>query len=309
MGVIYHKKKIYGNNPLIETIGIGGGYAPIGTIIAYMGTTAPQDYLACDGSTYNITDYKQLARFIETQFGSINYFGGDGTTTFAVPDLRGEFLRGTGTNSHENSGNGSSVGTHQTATKIPRIVTATATGAPITYGKAIEPTLADSIERSTENKYYYFPAGSISEGTATTPVKIFSSRPTNTSVLYCIKALVAGEVYSTEERVVGTWINGKPIYQKTIVDTMPTISTNFSPVTKYIDVSGLHIEYFKLIDSEMYMGTGIFDFPCAYQLSGNEDVSYARIYWENDKIYVQGNKTAMSGSTFYATIQYTKTTD
>ena len=25
---------------------------------------------------------------------SANYFGGDGETTFSVPDLRGEFLRG-----------------------------------------------------------------------------------------------------------------------------------------------------------------------------------------------------------------------
>jgi hypothetical protein len=60
-----------------------------------------------------------LAEFINTQFGSYNYFGGDGITTFAVPDLRGEFLRCTGTNSHANNGNGSSVGIHQNGTMIP----------------------------------------------------------------------------------------------------------------------------------------------------------------------------------------------
>lgn len=73
----------------VPTIGIGGGYAPIGTIISYMGVTAPQDYLACDGSVYNISAYTDLADFIESQFGSKNYFGGNGTTTFGVPTLTG----------------------------------------------------------------------------------------------------------------------------------------------------------------------------------------------------------------------------
>ena len=100
----------------ITTIGVGGGYESIGTIIVSMGRTDIQDYLACDGATYNIADYSQLANFIEAQFGSKNYFGGDGVTTFGVPDLRGEFLRGTGTNSHENQGSGGDVGEHQDGT-------------------------------------------------------------------------------------------------------------------------------------------------------------------------------------------------
>ena len=73
----------------VPTIGIGGGYAPIGTVISYMGVTAPQDYLACDGSTYNISAYSDLADFFQAQFGSKNYFGGDGVTTFGVPTLTG----------------------------------------------------------------------------------------------------------------------------------------------------------------------------------------------------------------------------
>lgn len=60
---------------------------PIGHVISFMGTSAPEHYLICDGTEYNITDYRELADFINTQFGSYNYFGGDGTTTFAVPDL------------------------------------------------------------------------------------------------------------------------------------------------------------------------------------------------------------------------------
>ena len=65
--------------------------SPIGTVISFMGTTAPSHYLVCDGTVYNIADYSDLADFIQTQFGSKNYFGGNGTTTFAVPDLDNEF--------------------------------------------------------------------------------------------------------------------------------------------------------------------------------------------------------------------------
>ena len=75
---------------------------PTGTVLSYMGTTAPKGYLICDGTEYNISNHTNLANFIKDQFGSYNYFGGDGTTTFKVPDLRGEFLRGSGTNSHSN---------------------------------------------------------------------------------------------------------------------------------------------------------------------------------------------------------------
>lgn len=67
---------------------------PTGNIISQMGKEAPVGYLICDGTEYNIADYKILADYINEQFGSYNYFGGDGTTTFAVPNLTGKFLKG-----------------------------------------------------------------------------------------------------------------------------------------------------------------------------------------------------------------------
>lgn len=59
---------------------------PIGIIIEYLGVNAPQHYLECDGSVYNIEDYQELADHINSEFGSYNYFGGDGVNTFAVPN-------------------------------------------------------------------------------------------------------------------------------------------------------------------------------------------------------------------------------
>lgn len=72
----------------------GESVTPIGTIIAQMGNSTPLGYINCDGATYNISEYKTLAEYIKTQFGSYNYFGGDGERTFAVPDLREKFLKG-----------------------------------------------------------------------------------------------------------------------------------------------------------------------------------------------------------------------
>ena len=67
---------------------------PAGTIIPYAGNfagiaaLAAQGWLLCDGLTMQINDYPQLYAAIGTAFG------GDGTTTFNMPDLRGQFLRG-----------------------------------------------------------------------------------------------------------------------------------------------------------------------------------------------------------------------
>lgn len=70
------------------------GYALVGSVFSYMGNYAPFGYLTCDGTEYNIADYPRLAEHIKRHFGSYNYFGGNGSTTFAVPNLTGKFLKG-----------------------------------------------------------------------------------------------------------------------------------------------------------------------------------------------------------------------
>ena len=59
---------------------------PVGEIIRTIGNKTPKHYLMCDGSTHNIVDYPYLAQYFKDTFGAINVFGGDGTTTFGVPD-------------------------------------------------------------------------------------------------------------------------------------------------------------------------------------------------------------------------------
>ena len=217
------------NSIKMPVLGAGGGFAPIGTVNAYMGTTAPQGWLVCNGQTVNIADYPELATHFASHFGSANFFGGDGTTTIAVPDLRGEFLRGSGTNSHTNQGSGANVGVHQDATESPTVFINDANR--LYFGKkdtARTPVNADSvIGFSTDNT-----GRSIYNATSTdTFIDVdpwgmtsgntnYASRPTNTSVTYIIKATVSGDAnaidwFDGEEHIIGTK-DGQYLYAKKI---------------------------------------------------------------------------------------------
>ena len=62
---------------------------PSGTVIHVAMQTAPSGYLKADGTAVSRTTYAALFAAIGTAFGA-----GDESTTFNLPDLRGEFVRG-----------------------------------------------------------------------------------------------------------------------------------------------------------------------------------------------------------------------
>jgi len=62
---------------------------PPGTVIWRAVNNIPNGYLECNGAELSRTTYSDLFGEIGTVFGS-----GDGSTTFNLPDLRGEFVRG-----------------------------------------------------------------------------------------------------------------------------------------------------------------------------------------------------------------------
>ncbi len=67
----------------------GGGAVPAGTVIYHAANTAPTDFIKANGAAVSRTTYSDLFAAIGTTFGV-----GDGSSTFNVPDLRGEFMRG-----------------------------------------------------------------------------------------------------------------------------------------------------------------------------------------------------------------------
>ncbi len=62
---------------------------PPGAIQQFAMTAVPTGWLKCNGQAVSRTGFAGLFAAIGTIWGA-----GDGTTTFSVPDLRGEFLRG-----------------------------------------------------------------------------------------------------------------------------------------------------------------------------------------------------------------------
>jgi microcystin-dependent protein len=70
------------------------GGVPTGTIMPYPATTLPAGWVLCNGALYgrtalDLSPEPNLFAVIGTTYGA-----GDGLTTFAVPDLRGMFIRG-----------------------------------------------------------------------------------------------------------------------------------------------------------------------------------------------------------------------
>ena len=66
-----------------------GGVVPAGAIIYHAANSAPTGFLKANGATVSRSTYADLFSAIGTTFGA-----GDGSTTFLLPDLRGEFMRG-----------------------------------------------------------------------------------------------------------------------------------------------------------------------------------------------------------------------
>jgi len=69
--------------------GAASGGVPEGTIIWHAANTPPTGYLKANGAAISRSTYATLFAVIGTTYG-----GGDGSSTFNVPDLRGEFARG-----------------------------------------------------------------------------------------------------------------------------------------------------------------------------------------------------------------------
>ena len=69
-----------------------GGLAsgiPVGTILTFGASTPPSGFLECNGSAISRSTYASLFSILSTTHGA-----GDGSSTFNLPDLRGQFVRG-----------------------------------------------------------------------------------------------------------------------------------------------------------------------------------------------------------------------
>lgn len=112
--------------------------------------------------------------------------------------------------------------------------------------------------------------------------------------------------YSTEEKIVGKWIDGKPIYEKVIYVNITdrdwhNIQMNVS-IDNIIKLKGI-----------LYQGNG---HPYFIELQGNtypNNENRAMLLYKKDENYITYavlyTQTDLSSTYLYIIIQYTKTTD
>jgi len=113
-----------------------------------------------------------------------------------------------------------------------------------------------------------------------------------------IVLIVGGAVnnYSTEEQIVGTWIDGKPLYQRTYEAVMPSAGVLVTLSADIIvrDISGY-------VDN-----SGVNQIPIGSYFASN---NFVQVYIDNTNHVINGVNQGYPSKPCYITIQYTKTTD
>ena len=106
-------------------------------------------------------------------------------------------------------------------------------------------------------------------------------------------------IYSLDEKVIGTWINGKPLYRKVFIVNNPATDT-----VSYLSYEDLNIE--NLINIAGYATDGDISIPVNFYYS-----TATYMYTHND---ITGHRikykfTPWSFTTICFVLEYTKTTD
>lgn len=147
------------------TTSTNDAFVPAGAVMSFARASAPPGWFVAEGQTVSRSLYPDLFAAIGTTFGA-----GDGSTTFRLPDLRGEFVRGVDRGRNVDLGRtlgssqNSEVGSHnhsytETATTPSQVASGALTLTTVTGGS---PSLT----------------GNTGGG---------ETRPRNIALLYCIK--------------------------------------------------------------------------------------------------------------------------
>ena len=112
------------------------------------------------------------------------------------------------------------------------------------------------------------------------------------------------DIYSTEEQVVGRWIDGKPIYSKSFAGVSPASKGVFP----FADISDLSIDTVVEISGVTNSGleTGTVELPCT---RSDTSLFLAGVSGDKKKLNTFVNGTEFYAKAFHCTLKYTKTTD
>ena len=121
--------------------------------------------------------------------------------------------------------------------------------------------------------------------------------------------------YSTEEQVVGEWIDGKPIYQKTIQSTLLATTAAGTETVTYINMNTPIDMYINLTGAVINDATGaVLILPATRKNQTSNNMEYIRTSCTNNSSSTPNvaqirNAWYTSDMRTIITVQYTKTTD
>lgn len=301
-----------------------GGNNPIGSVSLWNMSTPPIGYLICDGTTYSKSQYPDLYDALGSDYQI-------SAEQFKVPDFRGLIPIGAGTHQDTNSKSktftlGTEYGEYEHTQTIEELVN---------HRHNSRVQWANSpgngvISTSTNNTYLQVDAQANNDGltgggqpfnvmqpslavnfiikaiksdTTMAEVKnsLASDSTTNAPSVHAVNELVN---YSTTEKIVGKWIDNKPVYKKVILTTTPAEKTN----AEIYDCTNENIDTLIKCDS-LIISSALGD-----TLNGNyyySDTNNCCVFYNSmDKsINMQLNSDTYHSETCYIFLEYTKTTD
>jgi microcystin-dependent protein len=160
----------------------------VGSVIAHAANSAPLGYLKCNGAAVSRTTYARLFSIIGTTFGV-----GNGSTTFNLPDLRGEFIRGwddaRGIDSGRAFGSAQQGTIHAIdSTGINQIYAAVMTSASLGSANAALVAQRTGLDYDASGATNYpNTTTAYANGDGSGGFDYGISRPRNVALLYCIK--------------------------------------------------------------------------------------------------------------------------
>jgi len=151
--------------------------APVSTVLPFATSTVPTGFLECNGSVISRTTYSALFAVIGTTYGV-----GNGSTTFNIPDLRGEFIRGF--DNGRGADIGRSIGTSQ-GDAIRNIVGVVKLSNPNQSGTGVFSSALTS--GADANSWGASLSPSVTFDASTVVPTAADNRPRNIAMMYCIK--------------------------------------------------------------------------------------------------------------------------
>ena len=298
-------KEIDGQKKIVPLTTDTGTGAPVGTLISQYKKVPMSGYLYCDGSTFDENDYPALYMYLGTN---------------VLPDYRECVMVGAEQNTTD------TIETHDVygegEFKDDQMQRITGSFESADRSRSPNTSGAFSVSKSTESWFALDTVATNSSLVSFDSANIARSGDTNTThgkqkaVYVYIKATsglaenqqenvlndVKGYVdnsnsYSTDEvKTGGKWIDGKPIYRKTLVFTNITLTRNDTTL-----IGNTDIPINKIIKTEETMFT----------VTGLAGSTYKAIYIDSigDIYAFQNISDTITGWTIYFTIEYTKTTD